>query len=172
MLGIDTTKPGDISILGKLEADGVVAGAFTVKVSDADRPTIGQNYIGAPKTDDLGNVIDDGRTYFVKTKAVTKASRVFVTAKDLVDQPIVVMEIREGEGFTVAVKNVLSENLRFDWLIVNEENNSISLPETPTVPPSPPSPEVPVATDPTLPVTDATLPATGGTAPAGGAAGI
>ncbi|MEK7287417.1 MAG: hypothetical protein AAB091_02490, partial [Elusimicrobiota bacterium] len=84
LLGISpTSTPGDISLLGKLEADGVVAGAFTVRVSDADRPTIGAGLISVPSIDEFGNVISDGRTYFIKTKAVTQASRVFVTPKDL-----------------------------------------------------------------------------------------
>jgi hypothetical protein len=164
LLGIsDTSTPGDVSILGRLEAEGVVAGAFTVKVSDADRPTIGTNYIGAPKNDELGGVIDDGRTYFVKTKAVSKASRIFVTPKDLTDQPIVVMEIKEGEGFTVAVKNVLAENLHFDWLIVNESSAQTTLP-APNIPTTT-APEIPATTAPVIPATTAPAVTTGTTAP-------
>lgn len=174
LLGMDRTSgAGDINLLGQLEADGVVAGAFTVKVSDADRPTIGQNYIGAPKTDASGNVIDDGKTYFVKTKAVSAESRIFVTPKDLTDQPIVVTSIKAGEGFTVAVKNTLSENLHFDWLIVKEADASAGTPTIPSAPTTPPAPIIPpttappsdTTTAPPLDTTTAPTDTTGTTAP-------
>jgi hypothetical protein len=135
---------GNVDLLkGKLEAEGVVAGAFTVKIVDPDAKTIGENAIhiyrdadGDGKDDNFpGN---DGKSIIVKTKSVSKNSRIFVTPKITTSEPLAVIEIKEGESFTVSVKSAVSEEVSFDWFIVEEKETvapSVSVPESSAVAP-------------------------------------
>jgi hypothetical protein len=118
---------GNIDLLkGELQADGVVAGAFTVKVSDKDNKTIGENYIEAVKTDADEDGIDDetgtdGKSWFVKTKAVTKTCKIFVTPKIPIDQAIAVTQLKDGEGFQVELKDPVKSDVHFNWILVEEK---------------------------------------------------
>ena len=64
----------------------------------------------------------DENEVFVETIAVTDDSRIFITAKgNVITQPLVVKEIKKGEGFYVAVANSAGENIEFDWMIVEDQ---------------------------------------------------
>jgi hypothetical protein len=128
---------------GTLEAEGVVAGAFTVKVKpDGDAKTIGKYIICPPLievdsegkcaiaqvdadadgVDDVtGNPLRDGKSEVVKTKVIKDNSKVFITPKSAMEQPLAVTTIIEGESFTVEVKEPLSESIEFDWFVVGEQ---------------------------------------------------
>jgi hypothetical protein len=109
---------------GKLEADGIVAGAFTVKVVDEERKTLGTEILKSVKIDENWDGIDDmypeinGKSILVKTKAAGESSKVFVTAKTLTDKPLAVTEILPGVGFKVEIRDAVSEDITFDWWIV------------------------------------------------------
>lgn len=111
---------------GKLESAGVVAGVFTVKVTDKDARTIGSDIIVA---DTQASDATESEV-LVKTTAVTKNSKVFVTPKDDVSSPLsiakVCTEIDEtsckDKGFIVRVKEKISKDIDFDWVIVEEKS--------------------------------------------------
>ena len=123
---------------GKLEASGVVAGAFTVRVADESARTIGTASVEARELGDPDVVTESsneegdsgvvtGYRYAVEvpTTAITNRSKVFVTSKAPIDTPMGVSKKTSGEGFTVNIK--VSEKLEdndeviFDWVIVEEE---------------------------------------------------
>jgi hypothetical protein len=129
---------------GTLEAEGVVAGAFTVKVKpNGDSKTIGKYILCPPLTevDSLGacsiaqvdttpvdgkddttqNPLRDGKSVIVKTKVIKDNSKVFITPKSAIDQPLAVTTIIPGESFTVEVKNPVLESMEFDWFVVGEQ---------------------------------------------------
>ena len=123
---------------GKLEADGVVAGAFTVKVVSEEKKTIGSAEIlpVAMDNDDNGNddwlknevpmddpevAARDGKSVFVETKAASDTAKIFVTAKTLVDKPLSVTKVTAGSGFKVEVKDALADKIEFDWWIVETD---------------------------------------------------
>ncbi len=111
VLGLDHTENGSLQILGNLEADGVVAGIFKVKVSDKDKATIGEAEIKA------GDASVD-----VETKAVGKDSEIFITPKNVMtDQQLVVIQKKEGVSFSVAVKNPAESDIEFSWWIVDKK---------------------------------------------------
>ncbi|MCX6761761.1 MAG: hypothetical protein NTY33_02850 [Candidatus Moranbacteria bacterium] len=116
-----------------MEADGVVAGAFSVKVVDTSAPTIGKSVLckstealqaGTCVTYDSAEASmtqADGKSVVVKTTAVSAKSKVFVTPKIVTDQPLAVTKIIPGVSFSVEVKNSVTENTDFDWFIVEEK---------------------------------------------------
>jgi len=58
---------------------------------------------------------------FVATAAVVENSRIFVTPKGgVVTQTLSISRIDEGEGFHVTVSESVEDELRFDWLIVED----------------------------------------------------
>ncbi|MCX6765623.1 MAG: tail fiber domain-containing protein [Candidatus Moranbacteria bacterium] len=124
VLGIDQVQnPGDISVLGKVEAEGIVAGAFTVKVSDEEKRTLGTAKILPVEKDEDEDGKDDetgsdGKSVTVKTKAVTDKCEIFVTAKKVAKQPLAVTKIKESESFKVEVEKTVDEELEFSWWIV------------------------------------------------------
>lgn len=63
----------------------------------------------------------DGKSMVVKTKAASVGSRVFLTPKQVTAEPLAVTNIAEGEGFTVELKNETSEEIPFDWIVVEEK---------------------------------------------------
>ena len=126
LLGLGRTEnPQDVDILGKLHAEVLEGGTLSISVNDPEAATIGEGEITAVRKDEDADGKDDqsgsdGKTVFIKTKAVGVSSRVFVTAKSAIDQALAVTEIKAGEGFTVSVKNAVAEKASFDWLIVEE----------------------------------------------------
>jgi hypothetical protein len=97
-----------------------------VKIDDIEASSVGEGEIAAIARDEQGNALaselgSDGKSVFVSTKAVTDSSEVFVTSKTMLDQPLVVTEVRPGEGFKVAIKNPADENIKFSWWVVNKK---------------------------------------------------
>ena len=127
MLGIGQGQDvSDISIAGKLTAVQIEAGKLVVSVLDPEARTIGEATITSIKNDVDGDGKDDdtksdAKTFFVKTKAANISSKVFITPKVALDQGIAVTEVKFGEGFTVSVKNVVTEDVLFDWVIMEEK---------------------------------------------------
>ena len=137
---------GNVDLLdGAFRVKEVVAGNIVLEVTDNESPVIGSltmfpkaidllgdkdedgNDIPDGKDDVTGedmtssSVMDrDGKSVFVKTKAVNLGSRVFLTPKRALDKPLAVAHIREGEGFVVEVKTEITEEIPFDWIIVEE----------------------------------------------------
>jgi hypothetical protein len=102
---------------GRLSAKIVETGGLVITVTDPDAATIGTASIAPVGTD--GDESDsDGKSLFVKTKAVTEGSRIFVTPDIAV--PIAVTERKSGEGFRVSLDDKTEESVRFDWVIITE----------------------------------------------------
>ncbi|KKP89415.1 MAG: Outer membrane protein, hemagluttinin-like protein [Parcubacteria group bacterium GW2011_GWC1_36_108] len=117
---------GDIAIAGKLTVKSLETGKLIVSVLDPEARTIGDASITLIKKDLDGDGKDDdtksdGKTFFVKTKAANISSKVFITPKVALDQGIAVTEVKFGEGFTVSVKNLVTEDVSFDWIIMEEK---------------------------------------------------
>jgi hypothetical protein len=144
ILSFLSVTEGKIDLMGgTLEAEGVVAGAFTVKVKPGgDSRTIGKYIICPPliEVDAQGKCtiaqvdadkdglddatlhpLRDGKSEVIKTKVIKDNSKVFVTPKSAVDQPLAVTTIIPGDSFTVEVKNPLTQSIEFDWFVVGEQ---------------------------------------------------
>ena len=135
-LGItDTSKVGDLSIIGQIAAKKIVVeevetGGITITTTvDKDSATIGSGEIAKfvdkiGKKDEDGNDVPDGiddndNSVFIKTTAATEKSKVFVTPNSATDNPLAVATIKKGDnGFTVKVANPIKNDLEFDWWIV------------------------------------------------------
>ncbi len=130
-----TISDGKFDLLqGTLKASGVETGKLVISVSaGSENNTIGEAVIcpAGKKIDStilaggtdynkciLDDASSDGKSVKVKASAVTKDSKVFVTAKTVSDKPLAVSVIEDGKGFTVETKTVVSEDLKFDWWIV------------------------------------------------------
>lgn len=50
---------------------------------------------------------------------VASTSKIFLTPRVLLDSPLAITEIREGEGFVVGIAKSASVDILFDWLMVN-----------------------------------------------------
>ena len=114
---------------GTLEAEGVVAGVFTVKAIDAETKTIGQAVIipqeniidaDADGWDDATNS-QNGEIVTVKTKALKENFRIFVTPET--ETPITwsVSERENGKSFTIKLSEPTAENIKFNWWLVEEK---------------------------------------------------
>jgi hypothetical protein len=108
---------------GKLITAEVVAGAFTVKVTDENNKTIGESKIKAITKDEDNDGKDDetgsdGKSVVVKTGAVSGNSKVFVTpmGEELVKWSI--SEIKPGEGFKIIIDKSASGDISFNWWII------------------------------------------------------
>lgn len=110
---------------GKLESAGVVAGVFTVKVTDKDARTIGSDTI---KESDQALDATESEV-LVKTTMVTKNSKVFVTPKNDISSSLSVAKVCTdidetscaSKGFIVRVKEKITKDIDFDWVIVEEK---------------------------------------------------
>jgi hypothetical protein len=107
-----------------IESNVVVAGEFSVKMNEDDKKTsIGKAKITEVKKDEDGDGIDDetksdGKSVFVKNVIVKSDSNIFVTSKTVLDQPLVVSNIKPGEGFTVEKKSATNQDITFSWWIL------------------------------------------------------
>ena len=111
VLGItETSTPVDISILGKLTAEKTETGALIIKVTDESAPTIGEAVILAGET-----------SVTVETGAAGLNSKIFVTAKTVSDQPLAVTTVQEGLSFKVETKVPVTEDVSFNWWIVEKD---------------------------------------------------
>ncbi|EKE19170.1 MAG: hypothetical protein ACD_9C00113G0003, partial [uncultured bacterium] len=120
-----TGNPADIELLGKLKAQIIEGGKLVINVQDDTAKTIGQAEILKIAKDEDKNGIDDvngsdGKTVFIQTTAIVEHSKVFITPKVATEQSLAVVELLPGEGFQVSVKNIVSDNVQFDWMMVEE----------------------------------------------------
>ena len=111
---------------GKLKANILETGALTIEVIDPDAPTIGTAKILPVAVDADDDGIDDetggdGKSVVIQTKAVSEKSRIFVTLKKLLDVPLAVTKIKDGESFKVEIKTSVVEPVEFDWIVVEEK---------------------------------------------------
>jgi len=112
---------------GKLEASGIVAGVFTVKVVDADAKTIGEAEILPAEAEEAEESENDGKSVLVLTKAVTKSSKIFITPQSDPGGYIWVEKVFDKEknkytGFEIKLKNPVEQKVKIDWWIVEEES--------------------------------------------------
>jgi hypothetical protein len=132
-----TDIQGNLDLLGgRLTAQEVVAGVFTVSTTDEESRTIG-TFDGPQEkekrdtdpeyTSIYSECEGEERCLFVSTSSLTVDSKVFITSRD--DEQDALYVIREegdvGVGFKVGVKGEISEgftfdNVIFDWFIVEE----------------------------------------------------
>ncbi|PID52575.1 MAG: hypothetical protein CR972_01315 [Candidatus Moraniibacteriota bacterium] len=69
----------------------------------------------------LAKIEKDTKKVFVETTAANDDSRIFVTAQgDVVAQPLSVTKIKEDEGFYVGIAEAVDEDIKFDWMIVED----------------------------------------------------
>jgi hypothetical protein len=116
---------------GKLEADGIVAGAFTIKVVDPEKKTIGQAEIVSVKIDaDLDGVDDQtlsaGKEVEVLTKSVSATAKIFLTPQGNPGGNLWVEKIYDNmtatyTGFRIKCSQAVAEDVKVDWWIVEEE---------------------------------------------------
>jgi hypothetical protein len=128
VLGLDrVANAGDVDILGKLSAEKTESGQMLIKVSDEAKRTIGASIITPVEIDTNEDGIDDetgsdGKRVFVETIMANPQSKIFVTSKKATDQNLSVTSIVEKEGFWVEVRKPVTEDLPFDWWMVEESN--------------------------------------------------
>jgi hypothetical protein len=143
LLGLDLSSiASNANILGKLNTEETANGQLLIKVNEEANHTIGKYIICPPliEVDSEGkcaiaqvdvapvdgldditlNPLRDGKSEVVKTKVIKANSKVFITPKSAIGQPLAVTNIIEGESFTVEVENPVTENLEFDWWIMEE----------------------------------------------------
>lgn len=131
---------------GKIRAKELSTGALAIEIVDEEAPTIGSatlfpkavdkkgakdadgndipdgiDDISGESTSDASVAARDGKSITVKTKAVSSGSRIFLTPKQATAEPLAVTSIVEGVGFTVEMKNETSEEIPFDWIVVEEK---------------------------------------------------
>ncbi len=104
---------------GKLEANGIVAGAFTVKVVNKKSRTIGSNYIAKGE-----------KSYLVKTTAVTRTSVILTNFQSNPDAYSWVEKIKDASGkysgFKINISQKATQRLHFDWWIIERDESSVS----------------------------------------------
>jgi hypothetical protein len=76
--------------------------------------------------DSKEGIVNNGRTVVIKTKAVNSGSKIFMTPKkSFITQPLVITKFDPSNGFTVEIKDAISETIKFDWWIVEEKIGEI-----------------------------------------------
>ncbi|MFH0969257.1 MAG: hypothetical protein V1804_01995, partial [Patescibacteria group bacterium] len=124
---------GNVDLLGgKLTAEGIVAGAFTVKVIDPDAKTIGEAKIvkaGDIKDDDSDGYDDktmskDGKIVLVKTKAVSETSKIFTSFENNPEGYSWIEKTKnpggDYNGFEIHLSSEVSKEININWWIVEE----------------------------------------------------
>jgi hypothetical protein len=126
---------------GKLESGGIVAGAFTVRITEAEKKTIGEeNIIPLPKDENFDTLDDftglgmtdpqvtarDGRTIFVATRAITDTCKIFTNFETNPGSVSWVEKVRdevtqEFIGFRVHLQNPCAEQVKVNWWIVEKQ---------------------------------------------------
>ncbi|MFA6048100.1 MAG: tail fiber domain-containing protein [Parcubacteria group bacterium] len=122
---------GNVNILGgSLVADGVVAGAFTVKVADETARTIGTEAIHIYTDENLDGIDDkypgnNGKSVEVLTTAVTATSKIFITPQGDAGGSVWTEKKLDGEGnytgFIIHVSKVVEKDIKIDWFIIEEK---------------------------------------------------
>ena len=120
VLGLDRVEnTGDVQLLGKLEADGVTAGAFTIKMVENQDPLFGKDKISAGDT-----------KVTIKNKNVSKGSLINITlTSDTQSQAVYVSSQVDGK-FEVAVKEKADKDITFNWWIMETNGDSGTTPSS------------------------------------------
>ena len=130
VVGSDVNILGNLSVMGNvdlmngnLEASEVVAGTFSVKATSIGAETIGEGKIQKVFKDENGDSIDDengfdGKSVTIATTAVSANSKIFITPKATLSEPLAVTEIIPGESFKVEIKTPVEKDIDFDWWII------------------------------------------------------
>jgi hypothetical protein len=109
---------------GQLEAESLVAGAFSVKVTPDKPKTIGEAWI-CPEDETTTDCANSslGRQVEVGTTAVTASAKIFVTAENDTDGTVWVEKKEDNSGFKILIKPTtpISEKIKINWWIVEEE---------------------------------------------------
>ena len=112
---------------GKLTATEVETGLLTIKVLDKDAPTIGEASITAIMTDDNQDGLDDnsqsnGKELKIKTTAVTNSAKIYLTPIGSTKNQVLYVKAKiVGDSFTVAVDEVVTGEISFNWWLVEEK---------------------------------------------------
>ena len=100
---------GGITLLpdGTIKASKVVAGSYTIK---SDSETIG-----------TATLISGQTEIIINNTAVNADIKIFITPQDTLTRPLYVKSRTDGESFTVAVDTPQSQDVNFDWWILDVE---------------------------------------------------
>lgn len=120
-------KAGNLDLEdGKLKAREILVQNLSIE-NDGKNKTIGQGAITPIKQDGNldsfdDNTLGDGKSVKIETSSVEESSRIFLTPRTSLafSGTLTVTEIHTGEYFKVSVSNLVSEDVTFDWMIVNE----------------------------------------------------
>ena len=102
---------GDFTISGLVDAGTVAAEEFQVK-SKADDEN---------KTAGVATILAGTDQLVINTNKVTDGSLVFVTPTKQTDKQFAVIEKLTGTSFKVKLNGVSSEDISFNWIIVNQQ---------------------------------------------------
>jgi hypothetical protein len=118
---------------GKLTIEETETGALTIKVIDEESPTIGSTVIlPVQEQSDLSNESDesssvnDGKSIFVSTKAVSESGKVFTSFESNPGSSSWVEKVQDEEtgefvGFKIILANEVSEEVKVNWWIVESK---------------------------------------------------
>jgi hypothetical protein len=126
IFGITADSDSNVSIAGKLKATEIEGGKFVISVNDAEKRTVGDAKILKVVVDENGDGIDDvsgsnGKSLEIKTKSIVEKSKIFLTLKIPTAQPLAVIQIKNGEGFVVSFKDIVTEDVDFSWFMIEEK---------------------------------------------------
>ncbi|MFC1621852.1 MerR family DNA-binding transcriptional regulator [Patescibacteria group bacterium] len=80
---------------------------------EAEKLSLSTNVLGT------STIIKDETKVTVETTAITTSSKVFVTPTIATDRALAVTEVNEGDGFVVEIGSSSSEDIEFNWFIVD-----------------------------------------------------
>ncbi|MFC1644726.1 hypothetical protein ACFL08_01715 [Patescibacteria group bacterium] len=63
-------------------------------------------------------IVNDGKTIFIETKAISDDSRIFVTPRSATSLTLFSDNVKIEEGFDIGVTEITADNIEFDWWIV------------------------------------------------------
>ena len=109
---------GNLLGIGTFTAEETETGKLVIKISDKKEATIGS-----------GKILVETKSVVIESKVVKDTSRIFITPKTVVSDPLAVTKIEEGKSFTVGIKNrdkdedgkEIEEEIEFNWWIVEEK---------------------------------------------------
>gem|GEM_PF-6244737 len=67
-------------------------------------------------------IASGNKGYFVSTDKVTSSSKIFITLATVSDSPVAVTKVEEGKGFYVELKESATEDIQFNWWLVDVIN--------------------------------------------------
>ena len=90
-----------------------IEGEITIKKLNIDTTDVASASLGE-------GIIKAGENkIIINSKSVTSKSKIFVTPTSEVDSPLIVIDKKAQDSFTVKVKSPVSSDVKFDWWIIN-----------------------------------------------------